>query len=93
MIIVTVKSKTKPEFANQYINEFKKVAIEVRAEKGCLEYELYQCGVDQSEFFLFERWESKNALDAHLQTNHMVDFLAKTGEWFDSKDIKVYEVK
>jgi len=93
MIIVTVKSKTKPEYSNEYLKEFKRISLEVRAENGCLEYELYQCGADKSEFFLFERWESKEALDAHLKTRHMVEFISKTQEWFKSKDIKIYDVQ
>lgn len=91
MIIVTVKSKTKPEFSEQYLSEFKKVSVEVMAEKGSIEYELYQKDTQSSEFFLFERWESKDALDAHLKTKHMTEFIAKTEAWFDSKEIKIYE--
>lgn len=93
MVIVTVHSKTKPEHTGQYLDEFKKVAIEVRAEKGCLEYELYHCADDRAGFFLFERWESREALDAHLKTTHMIGFLAKTADWFESKDIKVYTIQ
>ncbi|HAF28251.1 MAG TPA: antibiotic biosynthesis monooxygenase [Bacteroidales bacterium] len=91
MIIVTVKSKTKPENTNEYLKEFKNISPEVRAENGCLEYELYPCRADNSEFFLFERWESKEALDAHLKTGHMIEFISKTQDWFESKDIKIYE--
>lgn len=93
MIIVTVKSKTKPEYTNKYLKEFKSISLEVRAENGCLEYELYQCGADSSEFFLFERWESKDALDAHLKTRHMTEFISKTQTWFESKNIKIYEAQ
>jgi len=93
MVIVTVHSKTKSEYTGQYVKEFDKVAVEVRAENGCLEYELYQCADEISGFFLFERWESREALDAHLKTKHMVDFLAKTAEWFESKEIKVYSIQ
>lgn len=93
MIIVTVKSKTKPEYKDWYLKEFKMLAPEVWAEDGCLEYELYQKDHTSSDFFLFERWESKEKLDAHLKTQHMLDFIAKTADWFESKEIKVCETK
>ena len=93
MIIVTVRSKIKPEYTNQYLNEFKKVSIDVRDERGCLEYELYQKNIENSEFFLFERWETREMLDAHLKSTHMNDFIAKTEDWFEAKEIKIYEVK
>ena len=92
MIIVTVKSKTKPEYTDHFFDEFQKIANIVREEKGCLEYELYQCGADNSEFFLFERWESKKYVEVHLKTNHMKEYLAKTESWFESKEVKIYEI-
>lgn len=91
MVIVTVKSKTKPEYTEQYLKELNIIARLVREENGCLEYELYQCGADQTEFFLFERWESKKHVETHLKTKHMLEFLAKTENWFESKDVQIYE--
>ena len=93
MIIVTVKSITKSEYTVQYYNEFKSVSEEVKAEDGCLEYELYQKNEKSNEFFLFERWETREKLNAHLKTKHMTEFIANTENWFESKDIKIYEVK
>ncbi|PLX10143.1 MAG: hypothetical protein C0597_17305 [Marinilabiliales bacterium] len=92
MIIVTVKLKTKSEYTTQYYDEFKRVSEEVKAEEGCLEYELYKKEEKSSDFLLFERWKTKGMLEAHLQTSHMTDFIAKTEGWFESKDIKVYDV-
>jgi len=92
MVIVTVNSKTKPEYQENYLQEFSETAKEVRSEDGCLEYELYRKDSDGCEFFLFERWESKNHVEIHLKTQHMIDFLNKTQDWFESKDVKIYEV-
>lgn len=93
MIIVTVKLRTKPEYTHEYLTEFNLVAVEVRAEMGCLEYELYRYSSNGFEFLLFERWDSKEKLDDHLKTYHMEKFVYKTKDWFESKDIKVYEVQ
>lgn len=93
MIIVTVKSKTKPEFKDKYVQEFNLTAKEVRLENGCLEYELYRKDSDSVEFFLFERWESKEHVEVHLKTKHMLEFISKTENWFESKEIKIYEIK
>ena len=37
-----------------------------RAEAGCLEYTFAADPIDPSRVVLFERWESQEALDAHL---------------------------
>lgn len=93
MIIVTVKSKLLDKHKEDYMKEFKHIANEVRNENGCLEYELYENNPDNAEFFLFERWESKNHVEVHLKTNHMIQFIAKTERWFESKEVNIYEVK
>jgi quinol monooxygenase YgiN len=94
MIIVTVKSNPKVEFKNEFLIEFNKVAQEVRKEKGCIEYGIYQKDLERTDLFVFERWESREALDAHLKTSHMREFFEKTGIWFASeKELKIYEVE
>ncbi len=37
-----------------------------RAEAGCLEYVMSADPIDPRRVVLFERWESQDALDAHL---------------------------
>ncbi|HET6963561.1 MAG TPA: putative quinol monooxygenase [Acidimicrobiales bacterium] len=37
-----------------------------RQEKGCLEYTFAADPIDPGRVILFERWESQEALDAHL---------------------------
>ena len=72
---------------------FKDVTKTVRTEVGCIEYEIYQKNTESNDLFVFERWESREALDAHLKTKHMAEFFEKTGDWFDSeKELKIYEV-
>jgi quinol monooxygenase YgiN len=69
------------------------VAKLVREEDGCIEYQIYQKDLESSDLFVFERWESREALDAHLKTKHMAEFFETTGSWFESeKELKIYEV-
>ena len=79
MVIVTVKSTPKTEFKNDFLTAFKDVAKTVRTEVGCIEYEIYQKNTESNDLFIFERWESREALDAHLKTKHMAEFFEKTG--------------
>lgn len=94
MVIVTVKSNPKPEFKSDFLKAFNEVAREVRQEEGCMEYQIYQKDKDSTDLFVFERWESRDHLDAHLKTDHMAKFFEKTGDWFaEEKELKIYEVK
>jgi quinol monooxygenase YgiN len=94
MIVVTVKASPKGEYKQDFLDAFNKVSPLVYKEEGCLEYEIYQKDDGGNNLFLFERWESKQALDAHLKTKHMQEFFAKTGLWFETEnDMQIYEVK
>ena len=56
-----------------------------RGEAGCIQYDLQE-SVDECGVFLFyEIWESKAALDVHLQRPHLVAFFAKAGELVDGE--------
>lgn len=94
MIIVTVKASPKSEHKQDFLEVFNEVSKIVYQEEGCIEYEIYQKDENSNKLFLFERWESQAALDAHLKTKHMQEFFSKTGSWFDTEnDMQIYEVK
>ena len=46
-------------------------------EDGYVTYDLHQGVEDPATFFFYENWESGAALDAHLATPHLVDFVGK----------------
>ncbi len=93
MILVTVKATPISGFLDEYIEQFNLIAEEVRKEKGCIEYELYRKNADDNTLFLFERWDSQQCLDAHLNSEHMLRFFSLTNAWFDKpKEIKMYQV-
>ena len=43
-----------------------------RKEVGCISYELYQDTVNPGKFTFIENWQSKEHLDVHLKTPHLV---------------------
>jgi quinol monooxygenase YgiN len=50
--------------------ELRKVVEEVRAEPGCLRYDLHRSGYGNA-FLFYEVWESPAHLEAHGRTPHM----------------------
>ncbi len=67
---------------------------ETRKEDG---YITYAFSLDISEpttMRIFERWESQEALSAHMKTPHMAEFGATVGKIKPkSMSIKVYEIE
>lgn len=93
MIIVTVKSTPKPEYAKDYVKAVNEITPSVRQEKGCIEYELYQLTEETNQFLLFERWETREDLDRHLKSSQMEAFKAKANAFFSSERIiRVYTI-
>ena len=55
---------------------FEKVRAGTLTEPGCLEYQAYADRSDPGIIFMFEKWESPEALAKHFQTPHMAEFNA-----------------
>lgn len=52
------------------------VRAPTRAEKGCINYDLHISPDDPGLLVFHENWESKEDLDAHLQSPHIDAFRA-----------------
>ena len=64
-----------------------------RAEPGCIVYELLQNNDDPTDFTFVEEWSGDQALDLHLQTDHIKDVVAKAEELLATPpDIRRYTV-
>lgn len=64
---------TLPGRGREQIAAFERLAPIVRAEEGCLQYDLHQVSGEPDRFVLMERWSSKAALAAHDVTPHMIE--------------------
>ncbi len=47
------------------------------AETGCLKYAFHQSTEDKHVFVMIEKWASKEALDQHLKTPHILELFKK----------------
>ena len=49
-----------------------------RAEDGCINYDLHQDNENPSHFLFYENWESRAFWQAHMDNQHLKDFLSAT---------------
>ncbi len=89
MIINTVKGQVKPEFKEKFIAHMAELAETVRAEKGCIAYDLNVDTENELVLFLFEKWESKEDLMAHAVSDHMKEYGKKTKDLVEDKAIHI----
>lgn len=65
--------RVKPGRAAEQVALFDRIAPLVRAEEGCLSYELHPVVEDPDRFVILEWWASRSALSAHDTTAHMIE--------------------
>lgn len=58
--------------------ELLKLIDVTRAEKGCLQYDLHQDNENPAHFTFYENWETAEMLKAHMNTQHLKNFIATT---------------
>lgn len=68
------------------------VVAATRAEDGCEEYGCYEDTQQSGRFVFVERWRDKAALDRHLATPHMADWMKVAGPRLKAARGFVYEV-
>ena len=98
MIFVIATSVLKPGCRNDFIAAVKANLATVRAEDGCISYDLagdFDSGFPVQEFcgedtlVFVERWQSIEHLKAHLAAPHMAEFKEKVKDLRISSSLKV----
>ncbi|MDB5589695.1 putative quinol monooxygenase [Enterovirga sp.] len=98
MIHVIALITAKPGMRDKVLEFFHANIPAVRAEQGCVEYVPtvdaqglgpVQTDIGPDTFAVIEKWESMDALKAHIAAPHMKDYGAKTKDLLQSRVIHV----
>ena len=68
----------KPEQQDLVKAELEKLIELTRAEKGCLQYDLHRDIENPAYFMFYENWESRELWQAHMDAQHLKDYLVAT---------------
>lgn len=93
MIVVGAKITCKPGKREEFVRLAQPCIAATRKEAGCRFYTLYASTENDVDLLYYELWESRAALDAHLQSAHMAEF-AKAKQAADvqaSQDVEIHE--
>jgi quinol monooxygenase YgiN len=99
MISVIASVRVKADRLPQFIEILKANVPKVREEKGCIEYfpaididsSLPVQKLDKNVVTIIEKWESLEALGAHLKTPHMLAYREKVKDIVENLSIKVLQ--
>ena len=91
-ITVLAIAKAKPGIEDKVKAELMALVEPTRAETACISYDLHQDTEDKASFMFYENWQSKEALDEHIQTPHLQNLLAKADDLFDGPlDVTIWK--
>lgn len=60
-----------------------------REEEGCISYDLFQSQSNETTLTFVERWESREALEAHFETPHLKAWRAAGETFFLDRKIEI----
>jgi quinol monooxygenase YgiN len=91
-VSLVVLLEVQPGKSQQQIEAFNAIAPLVRAEAGCIEYELHRVEGNDDQFVITEQWASDEALAAHSVAPHMIA-AAETNKAFRAAPAKLLKLK
>lgn len=100
MVIVIATVFASPGNRSALLNEFQKVVPLVRQETGCVEYGpaidlptslTAQHESNDDRFVVCEKWESLEALEAHLIAPHMLEYRGRVKGLVDRVELQVLQ--
>lgn len=89
-LTIIAKFKIKKDSIDLVKNELLKMVGPTYKEKGCVDYIFYQDKEDPSILFVYENWESKEDLDAHMNSKHFNDCFTTIKDLYE---IEVHTLK
>jgi len=92
-VTVLARIKAKSGMEEKVRLEAVSLVAPTRSEPGCIDYVLHRSADDKSAFMFYENWESKEALDRHLQTPRLKAFVEKAGQMLaEPLDVTLWEI-
>ena len=77
-LTIVANIKAKPDTIELVKAELEKLIDITRSEKGGLQYDLHQDNENPAHFMFYENWESRELWQAHMNNQHLKDYLAAT---------------
>lgn len=78
--VVVAEMRAKPGLEDELKRRTAALVEPTRREAGCLQYDLHVCDADPASILFYEVWTSRDALEQHLKTPHLTDFVSRAEE-------------
>lgn len=89
MIFVIATLTIHPEKRADFLENARTVIAATIKEEGCLSYDLMSSITEPNEFAFVERWTSREALAAHFDTPHLVEWRRLCEEYVAGRKLEI----
>ena len=89
MIVVLATVTVKAEHRADFLENARTVIAATIREKGCGSYDLMSSITEPNCFVFVERWDSRDALEAHFQTDHLAEWRKVSAPFVDKTVVEV----
>jgi quinol monooxygenase YgiN len=79
--LITGSANPKPQHREALIQAAQKITSATQSDQGCVFYD-FSLSLDGSSVNSVEIWDSQEALDAHMEHEHTVEFMSGLGDIF-----------
>ena len=99
MIIVLADIAINAGHRDAFLKEFRSIIPQVLAEDGCIEYgpnidaetDIENQSCDATTVTIVEKWESVDALKAHLVAPHMLEYRGRVKDFVAGVKLRILE--
>jgi len=85
MVKVIAKNFAKEDKIEKVLELAKELVESTVKEEGCIKYEMYQDKKSPSTLIMIEEWETIEALNNHMSSEHFKRIVPQMGEFMDQK--------
>lgn len=89
MVYVIATLHIHPEKRAPFLEDVRSLIAHTVKEDGCQSYDLLSSITEPNEFVFVERWASRDALSAHFETPHMLDWRRVSAEYLADRKVEI----
>jgi quinol monooxygenase YgiN len=90
MIVIAALITTYDDQGDAFQKSFKELAVKVRKDPGVITYVLHRMINNPSKFFVFEQYETEEAIKFHASTPHFKDYRKIAAHMVKDRDVGLY---
>ncbi len=92
MIVIVSKNTVKEGKVEEFKNLTKELIELSQKEEGCIEYDLYQDIKNPNVLTFIEKWESKEAIEKHKNSEHFTSTVPKIKSFNEEGELTLYTI-